>query len=37
MAETSGTTNSMEVSFAVLGKIKVDNHVDGLNVDSSGE
>ena len=37
MTETAGTSNSVKVSFTVFWKIKVDNNVDGLNVNTSRE
>lgn len=37
VAETAGTTDSVKIGFGVLGEIKVDNHVDGLDVDTSGK
>lgn len=27
----------MQVSFSVLGEVEVDDHIDGLDIDSSGE
>lgn len=35
--EAARTTNAVGVRLAVLGKIKVDDDVDGLDVDSAGE
>jgi hypothetical protein len=35
--EAARTTNAVEVRLADLGKIKVDDDVDGLDVDSAGE
>lgn len=37
MAKASGTTNSMKIGLRVLGEIKVDDDIDGLNVDTPGE
>ncbi|KAI6768851.1 hypothetical protein HG531_011040 [Fusarium graminearum] len=34
---TAGSTDTVEVSLGVLGEIKVDDNVDGLNVDTTGE
>jgi len=37
MSKASGTTNSMKIGLRILGEIKVDDDIDGLNVDTSGE
>ena len=37
VSESTGTTNTMKVSFRVLGEIKVDHHVDGLDIDTARE
>mmetsp|Transcript_1435 Transcript_1435/g.2632 ORF Transcript_1435/g.2632 Transcript_1435/m.2632 type:complete len:289 (+) Transcript_1435:1024-1890(+) len=37
VAETSRTTNSVKIGLAVFREIKVDDHVYGLNINSSGE
>ena len=37
MTETPWATDSVKVSLAVLGKIKIDDHIDRLDVNSSGE
>jgi len=37
MSKASGTTNSVKVGLRVLGEIKVDDDIDSLNVDTSGE
>lgn len=37
MTKASGSTNSMQVSLGHLGKVKVDDNVDSLDVDTSGE
>jgi len=37
VAETTTTTNAVEISLSVLGEIKVDNDVDGLDVDTTGQ
>jgi hypothetical protein len=37
MSKASGTTNSMKIGLRVLGEIKVDDDIDGLNVDTPGE
>ena len=37
VSESTGTTNTMKVSFRVLGEIKVDHHVDGLDIDTTSE
>lgn len=35
MSESSGSTNSVEVSFRVFGEIKVDNNIDWLDINTS--
>lgn len=37
MTVPSRTTNTMEISFRVLRKIEIDNHVDSLNIDTTRE
>ena len=37
MTESSRSANSVEVGLSVLGEIKVDDNVDSLDVDTSGE
>ena len=37
VSESTGTTNTMKVSFRVLGEIEVDDNVDGLDVDTTGK
>jgi len=37
VTESSGTTDAMEVGFGILGEIKIDYNVDGLNIDTTGE
>lgn len=37
MSEPTGTTNTVKIRFRILGKIKVDNDIDGLNIDTTGE
>ena len=37
MSEPSGSTNAMEVGLRILRKIKIDDHVHSLNVDSTSE
>lgn len=37
VAKTTRTTNAMEVSFAVLGEVEINNNIHGLNIDTSGE
>ena len=37
MSETATAPNTMQVGFRVLGEIKVDDNIDGLNVDTPGE
>lgn len=34
---TTGTTNTVQVSLCTLGKVKVDDDVNGLNVDTTSE
>ncbi|KAK8222289.1 hypothetical protein BKA81DRAFT_17590 [Phyllosticta paracitricarpa] len=37
VAKTTRTANTVKVSLGVLGEVKVDDNVDGLNVDTTGE
>jgi hypothetical protein len=37
VSETSRSANSMEVCLRVLGKIKIDDDVDGLDIDTAGK
>lgn len=37
MAKSSRSTNSMEIGLGVLREVKVDDHVDGLDIDTSGK
>lgn len=37
VAETSGTTNSVKVGLTVLWEIKIDHHIDRLNVNTSSK
>jgi len=37
MPKASGTTNSVKIRLRVLGEIKVDDDIDGLNVDTTSE
>lgn len=37
MTETTRTTNTVQVGFSVLGKIEVDDNVNSLNIDTTGE
>lgn len=37
MSETTRTTNAMQISFRILGEIKVDDDIDSLNVDTTSE
>lgn len=37
VSETARTTDTMKVGFRVLGEIKVDDDVDGLDIDTTGE
>jgi hypothetical protein len=37
MSETATSTDSMEISFCVFGEIEIDDNVDGLDVDTTGE
>jgi hypothetical protein len=37
MAKSAGATNSMQVSLGSLREVKINNHVNGLDIDSSGE
>ena len=37
MTKPTGTANSVEICLGVLGKVKVDNDVDSLNIDTAGQ
>ena len=37
MTETATTTNTMKVGLGVLGEVKVDNNVDCLDIDTTGQ
>ena len=37
MSVSSRTTDSMKISLGVLREVKVDNYVDGLNINTAGE
>ena len=37
MAEPTGSTDTVKVSLGVLGKVKIDDDVDGLDVDATSE
>ena len=37
MTETSTSADTMKISFCVLGEIKVDYDVDGLDIDTAGK
>ena len=37
MTESAGTTDTVKVSFRVLGEIEVDDDIDRLNIDTAGE
>ena len=37
VSKTSGTTNAMQVGLSVLWEIKVDNNIDGLDIDAASE
>ena len=37
MSESSTSADTMEISFCVLGEVKIDDDVDGLNVDTTSE
>lgn len=37
VTKSTGTTNAMKICFRVLRKIEIDNDVDGLNIDTTGE
>ena len=37
MSETSGSTNTMQISFGVFGEVKVDDDVHGLDIDTTGQ
>jgi hypothetical protein len=37
VAETTGAAHAVQVGLRVFGEVKVDDHVDGLDVDSPGE
>lgn len=37
MAETTRATDAVEISLGILGEIKVDDHVDGLDINASSQ
>jgi len=37
MSKASGSTNSVKVCLRILGEIKVDDDIDSLDIDTSGE
>ena len=37
MSEPAGTANTVKICFRVLGEIKVDDNIDGLNIDATSE
>lgn len=37
VSETTGATNTVEVGLGVLGEIEVDDNVDGLNINTTGQ
>ena len=37
VTESSGTTDTMEISFSVLREVKVDHHVHGLDIDTTSQ
>jgi hypothetical protein len=37
MAETSRTTDSVEISLGVLGEVEVDNNIHSLNIDTTSQ
>jgi hypothetical protein len=37
MAEATRTANAMEIGFSILRKVKVDDDIDGLNVNATGQ
>lgn len=37
VTEAAGTTDTMQVGLGHLGEVEVDDHVDGLDVDTTGE
>jgi hypothetical protein len=37
VTESAGSADSMKVNVGVLGEVEVDDHVDSLDVDTSGE
>lgn len=37
MSETTRTTNTMKIGLGVLGEIEVDDNVDCLDIDTTGE
>ncbi len=37
MTEPSRTTYTMKVGFTIFREVKVDDNIDGLNIDSAGE
>ena len=37
VSKASGTTNSVKIGLRILGEIKIDDDIDSLNVDTTGE
>lgn len=37
MTKSARATNAMQISFCVLGKVEVDDNIDGLDVDTTGQ
>lgn len=37
MSESSGTSNTMQISFRIFWEIKVDDHIDSLDIDTTSE
>ena len=37
MSISSGSTNTMEIGFSILGEIKVDHNIDGLDIDTTSK
>ena len=37
MTTATGTTDTMQICFGVLGKVEIDNDIDGLDVDTTCE
>lgn len=37
VTKTSGSTNAVEIRLRVLGKVKVDDHIDGRDVNTTSE